>query len=102
MHGFAILLALHASDYRTGAQLNRACCSELRNLKNTLTQPTSGRLPDKEDGLMKRLIVVTGLVTLLFVLTTSAVFAGGGQVRGENGQGSVVQNQVQDPPPFQP
>ena len=51
---------------------------------------------------MKRLIVVTGLVTLLFVLTTSAVFAGGGQVRGENGQGSVVQNQVQDPPPFQP
>ena len=51
---------------------------------------------------MKRLTVVTGLLTLLFILTASSVFAGGDQVRGEKGEGSVVQNQVQDPPPFQP
>jgi len=51
---------------------------------------------------MKRLIVVTGLITLLFIVTASSVFAGGGQVRGEKGEGAVVQNQVQDPPPFQP
>jgi len=51
---------------------------------------------------MKRLIVVTGLVTLLLVLTASTVFAGGDQVRGEKGAGDVNQVQVQDPPPFQP
>lgn len=51
---------------------------------------------------MKKLIVVTGLVTLLLVLTASPVFAGGDKVRGENGQGDVNQVQVQDPPPFQP
>lgn len=51
---------------------------------------------------MKRLIVVTGVVTLLLILSASTVFAGGDQVRGENGVGSVNQVQVQDPPPFQP
>jgi hypothetical protein len=51
---------------------------------------------------MKRLIVVTGVVTLLLILSASTVFAGGDQVRGENGAGSVNQVQVQDPPPFQP
>jgi len=51
---------------------------------------------------MKRLILATGLVTLLLVLTASPVFAGGDKVRGENGAGDVNQVQVQDPPPFQP
>ncbi len=51
---------------------------------------------------MKRLLVVTMVLTLLVVLTASPVFAGGDKVRGENGQGAVNQVQVMDPPPFQP
>ena len=51
---------------------------------------------------MKRILLILLVVAALFVATTSAVFAGGDKVRGENGQGAVVQVQVQDPPPFQP
>ena len=51
---------------------------------------------------MKRLCAVVLVVTLLAALTASPVFAGGGKVRGENGQGAVNQVQVMDPPPFQP
>ena len=78
------------------------CYVGLSNHGSTLTQSICMRFPMKEDQSMKRLIVVTGLITLLFIVTASSVFAGGGQVRGEKGEGAVVQNQVQDPPPFQP
>ncbi len=42
------------------------------------------------------------IVALLIIATAVPAWAGGDQVRGENGQGSVNQVQVQDPPPFQP
>ncbi len=42
------------------------------------------------------------IVALLIIATAVPAWAGGDQVRGENGQGSVNQLQVQDPPPFQP
>ncbi len=42
------------------------------------------------------------IVALLILATAVPAWAGGDQVRGENGQGSVNQVQVQDPPPFQP
>jgi hypothetical protein len=52
---------------------------------------------------MKRKVVLAFIIAgLLSIITASAAFAGGDQVRGENGQGAVVQVQVQDPPPFQP
>ena len=51
---------------------------------------------------MKKTLLVLLVVAALTVAVTSPVFAGGDQVRGENGQGAVVQVQVQDPPPFQP
>ena len=51
---------------------------------------------------MKRTLLILLVVTALTVAVTSPVFAGGDKVRGENGQGDVVQNQIQDPPPFQP
>ncbi len=47
------------------------------------------------------LLIVTSIVLLMLVTTTPA-FASGGQVRGDNAQGSANQVQVQDPPPFQP
>jgi len=50
---------------------------------------------------MKKAILVLLIAGALLIATTSAAFAGGGQVRGENGQGAVVQVQIQDPPPFQ-
>ena len=40
-------------------------------------------------------------LTVMMVTVTPAL-AGGDKVRGENGQGSVTQVEVQDPPPFQP
>jgi len=49
----------------------------------------------------KTLIIVCAVITMLIV-TASPVFASGDKVRGDNGEGSVVQVQVQDPPPFQP
>ncbi len=60
------------------------------------------RLDAHKEHTVKHLIAVVSILTLLLVLTASPVLAGGDKVRGENGQGSVVQNQVMDPPPFQP
>ena len=51
---------------------------------------------------MKRLILTLLAVAVLCIVVASPVFAAGGKVRGENGQGDVNQVQVQDPPPFQP
>lgn len=52
---------------------------------------------------MRRTVLLAFLIVcVLSLATATAVFAGGDQVRGENGQGEVVQVQVQDPPPFQP
>ena len=48
----------------------------------------------------KAVFTILIVVGALFILTTSAVSAGGDQVRGEKGQGSVNQVQDQDPPPF--
>ena len=51
---------------------------------------------------MKRLALVLIIVVAVTVSIASSSLAGGGKVRGENGQGTVNQVQVQDPPPFQP
>ncbi len=51
---------------------------------------------------MKRIILIVLAVVTLSIATTSTAFASGDKVRGENGQGAVVQVQVEDPPPFQP
>jgi len=51
---------------------------------------------------MKRLALVLVIVVAVTVSIASSALAGGGKVRGDNGQGAVNQVQVQDPPPFQP
>ncbi len=51
---------------------------------------------------MKKALLILITVVALSIAIASPVFAGGDQVRGENGQGEVNQVQVQDPPPFQP
>ena len=51
---------------------------------------------------MKKYFVTMVLVIAVLLATASPAFAGGDKVRGDGGQGSVVQQQVQDPPPFQP
>ena len=51
---------------------------------------------------MKKTILTLMLVIVLTLCLASPAFAGGDKVRGDNGQGSVNQVQVQDPPPFQP
>lgn len=51
---------------------------------------------------MKRIALILMVVIALTICTASPVFAAGGKVRGDNGQGDVNQIQVQDPPPFQP
>ncbi len=51
---------------------------------------------------MKNRILSLILVVAFLVAVASPAFAGGDQARGEYGQGSVNQVQVQDPPPFQP
>lgn len=51
---------------------------------------------------MKKAILVVLAVMALCICFASPVAASGGKVRGDNGQGEVVQVQVQDPPPFQP
>jgi len=51
---------------------------------------------------MKKIVFICLMVVVLLVATTSVAFAGGDKVRGEKGNGSVNQIQVQDPPPFQP
>ena len=50
---------------------------------------------------MKRIILIILAVVALSIAMTSTAFASGDKVRGENGQGTVVQVQVQEPPPFQ-
>ena len=50
---------------------------------------------------MKNKIFALMIVAILLISSISTAFAGGGQVRGGDGQGSVNQEQVQDPPPFQ-
>ena len=51
---------------------------------------------------MKKLFLALLISVVLSLSLASPAFAGGDQVRGDNGQGSVNQVQVQDPPPFQP
>lgn len=51
---------------------------------------------------MKKTFVHVLIVGLLLLITAMPAYAGGDQVRGENGQGTVNQVQVQNPPPFQP
>ena len=51
---------------------------------------------------MRKLLLALLVVLALSISLASPVFAGGDQVRGENGKGAVNQVQVQDPPPFQP
>ena len=51
---------------------------------------------------MKKTLASLLLIVLLVLVTALPAFAGGDQVRGDNGQGDVTQHQVMDPPPFQP
>ncbi len=51
---------------------------------------------------MKNTVLTLLGVIALSIAIASPVYAGGDQVRGENGQGEVNQVQVMDPPPFQP
>lgn len=50
----------------------------------------------------KKFITTLVLVVMIMLAFTTPAFASGGQVRGDEGQGSVNQVQHQDPPPFQP
>lgn len=65
--------------------------------KRTITH-----LSAKEEFPMKKTFASLLLVALLVLVTAMPAFAGGDQVRGDNGQGDVNQHQVMDPPPFQP
>ncbi len=49
---------------------------------------------------MKRMLLDLLIVVLLTLVLALPACAEGGQVRGDNAQGSATQ--VQDPPPFQP
>lgn len=51
---------------------------------------------------MKKTLTSLFIVVLLSLVLALPASAGGGQVRGEKGQGSVHQVQDQNPPPFQP
>ncbi len=51
---------------------------------------------------MKKTFAHVLVLALLLLFAATPAFAGGDQVRGDNAQGSAVQVQVQDPPPFQP
>jgi hypothetical protein len=51
-------------------------------------------------GYMKKLLIIAVLAILVLASISSTALAGGGKVRGENGQGSLEQIQIQDPPPF--
>ena len=57
---------------------------------------------DKEQTLMRDAILGLLLAMSILIAAASPVYAGGDQVRGDGGQGTVHQVQVQDPPPFQP
>ena len=51
---------------------------------------------------MKRTVLIIVLTIMLILWLASPAFAGGDKERGDKGQGCINQNQVQDPPPFQP
>jgi predicted S18 family serine protease len=51
---------------------------------------------------VKRTLMHVVVLALLLLFAAMPAFAGGDQCRGDNAQGSAVQVQVQDPPPFQP
>ncbi len=51
---------------------------------------------------MKKTLSSLIVVILLSLALAAPAFAEGGKVRGENGEGSVNQVQIQNPPPFQP
>ena len=51
---------------------------------------------------MKKTLSSLLVVVLLFLALAAPAFAGGDKVRGDNGEGSVNQVQIQNPPPFQP
>ena len=51
---------------------------------------------------MKKTFASLLIVILLSLVVAMPAFAEGGMVRGDNAQGSAIQVQVQDPPPFQP
>jgi hypothetical protein len=51
---------------------------------------------------MKKTLVNLLIAGVLILVTALPALAEGGQVRGDNAQGSATQVQVQDPPPFQP
>jgi hypothetical protein len=51
---------------------------------------------------MKRAILIILLIMMLVLWLGLTAFTNGDKVRGDRGQGCVNQNQVQDPPPFQP
>ena len=51
---------------------------------------------------MRKMLTQMLILALLLLFAATPSFAGGDQVRGDNAQGSAVQVQVQDPPPFQP
>lgn len=55
-----------------------------------------------EDRIVKKTLSSLIVVILLSLALAVPSFAERGQVRGENGQGSVNQVQIQNPPPFQP
>jgi hypothetical protein len=51
---------------------------------------------------MRKMLTQMLILALLLLFAATPAFAGGDQVRGDNAQGSAVQVQVQEPPPFQP
>lgn len=55
---------------------------------------------------MKKISFIISVIILILVLSIQPIFAGGGQVQGDKGAGSVVQNGPcpfgQDTPPVQP
>lgn len=55
-----------------------------------------------KEKILKKIFIALLVALTLLVFVVSPAFAGGDQVRGEKGQGTVNQEQVQDPPPFQP
>lgn len=51
---------------------------------------------------MKKTLTSLLFCVILMLAVAMPAFAEGGQVRGDNAQGSATQVQVQTPPPFQP